>query len=331
MQTNVSSCRIAAVIVTYNRLPLLKECIAALREQSRRVDEIIVVDNSCTDGSTEWLATQADVTHLRRPNEGGAGGFYHGIQAAFQLGHDWFWIMDDDTIPTPGALEAFVASEAFAKPDTGFLTSLVRWTDGAIHRMNAPWFTQSTRLRHRLLPFDAVEETNWLLSAIDTKQVRIESSTFVSALISRRAVEQVGLPLRKMFIWLDDAEYTMRIASRFPSYLILCSEVVHKTKTNRGPDPLQPDKYKYLVRNMIVTLRAERTKFWIRWFKISAFCALTLKRMIVGELKLPALYWLAKGFFFDLRPEFPAPAARPAERAVEPPSKREPKRADAFT
>ena len=32
---------VAAVVVTYNRLPLLKECVAALRAQTRRVDEIV--------------------------------------------------------------------------------------------------------------------------------------------------------------------------------------------------------------------------------------------------------------------------------------------------
>jgi hypothetical protein len=112
-----------------------------------------------------------------------------------------------------------------------------------------------------------------------------------------------------MFIWLDDAEFTMRVASRFPSYLILDSVVVHKTRTNRGPDPLQPDKYKYLVRNMIVTLRAERTTMLLKLVKISAFCGLTLKRVLFRELKPGALYWLVRGFFFSCTPDFPAPAA----------------------
>ena len=37
--------KIAAVVVTYNRLELLKKCIQSLRDQTRRLDEIIVVNN----------------------------------------------------------------------------------------------------------------------------------------------------------------------------------------------------------------------------------------------------------------------------------------------
>lgn len=47
--------RIAAVVVTYNRLDLLKECINSIRQQTRKLDEIIVVNNSSTDGTLEWL------------------------------------------------------------------------------------------------------------------------------------------------------------------------------------------------------------------------------------------------------------------------------------
>src|SRR4028119_2142102 len=96
--------KIIAVIVTYNRLALLKKCIAGVQQQSRRPDGILVINNSSTDGTVEWLATQ-EVTVVTQPNLGGAAGFSTGIKEAYKRGADWIWLMDDDTIPTSSALE----------------------------------------------------------------------------------------------------------------------------------------------------------------------------------------------------------------------------------
>ena len=41
---------VAAVVVTYNRLELLQQCVEALRNQSTTCD-ILIVDNASTDGT----------------------------------------------------------------------------------------------------------------------------------------------------------------------------------------------------------------------------------------------------------------------------------------
>ena len=72
--------KIATVVVTYNRLELLKDCIESLRNQTRKIDEIFVINNSSTDGTEEWLSRQNDLTTITQPNTGGAGGFYTGTK-----------------------------------------------------------------------------------------------------------------------------------------------------------------------------------------------------------------------------------------------------------
>ena len=47
--------RVVAVVVTYNRLGLLRRLVARLGE-IERVDDVVVVDNASTDGTAEWLA-----------------------------------------------------------------------------------------------------------------------------------------------------------------------------------------------------------------------------------------------------------------------------------
>ena len=76
---------VTAVVVTYNRLALLQQCLAALCAQTVRSFTVLVVDNASTDGTADYLKT-LDMPGLvcRNPgkNLGGAGGFAYGIRAA---------------------------------------------------------------------------------------------------------------------------------------------------------------------------------------------------------------------------------------------------------
>ena len=47
--------KVIAVIVTYNRKELLKECINALLQQDYNNCDILVVDNASTDGTKDFI------------------------------------------------------------------------------------------------------------------------------------------------------------------------------------------------------------------------------------------------------------------------------------
>ena len=46
--------KIISVVVTYNRLALLKECLEALQKYASET-EILIIDNASTDGTADWL------------------------------------------------------------------------------------------------------------------------------------------------------------------------------------------------------------------------------------------------------------------------------------
>ena len=245
-----------AVVVTYNRLELLKEGLEALLQQTVPCD-ILIVDNASTDETPLW----ADEFRRSHPtvlyentgaNLGGAGGFNYGMRRGVELGYEYVWIMDDDAIANPDALEELQKAGAkLAARDPqqdlpyGFLASVVYWTDGTLCEMNR----QRTRSHYLLL-----EDVKQALS--DDQLIPIETATFVSLLIPAETIRKVGLPIKEFFIWSDDVEYTVRVTIRnqMPAYIVPTSGIIHKTKNNAGSDIVMDDadridRYRYAVRN----------------------------------------------------------------------------------
>jgi len=97
--------KVAAVVVTFNRLELLKQCLRSLRNQTRKPDEIFVINNNSSDGTAEWLSHQADLTVITQKNSGSAGGQHTGIKTAYEKGFEWCWCIDDDCIAKENALQ----------------------------------------------------------------------------------------------------------------------------------------------------------------------------------------------------------------------------------
>ena len=273
--------RVTAVLVAFNRSELLREAITALTAQTRPVDHLIVVDNASDDGSAdvaeellEGWGPRARLIRLDR-NTGGAGGFAVGIAAAVADDEtDWVWVMDDDTIPQPEALEAALhAHERYrdtGKDDLAVMGSRVVWTDGEDHPMNTPKpkIRASQIERARAKKVGAME---------------IRSISFVSAFLRASRVRQVGLPLADYFLWNDDFEYSARLLRGARGLYVPGSVVLHKTKIRGSSDQDPGPRFFFEVRNKLWLFKHSRAlrswekllytgasaRRWVRTFRAS--------------------------------------------------------------
>jgi len=181
--------KVVAVVVTYNRLVLLAKCITALRNQSRPIDHILVINNGSTDGTEAWLKTQSDVSYFTQNNIGGAGGFSTAIKKAYESGFEWIWCMDDDGMPQQDALENLLK----ARPAE--LTLMNCAVIDNIDRKSFVWNTGGYKT----------------LDEVPGNIINGIGHPFNGTFINRRIVERVGIPKANFFLWGDETEYYYRI------------------------------------------------------------------------------------------------------------------------
>jgi GT2 family glycosyltransferase len=234
----------AAVVVSYNRCELLRQCLAALEKQSTPLDEIIVIDNGSTDDSTSIVRSEFPNVFLFETGEnlGGAGGFAWGVELAMAHGHDAAWLMDDDACPEADAF-APIAELLSTHPDeVSFVASTVTKEDSdALNEGNLPEVSAIADRQHRA----------WNLGG-----VAIDTATFVGVAVNLRFAKRTHLPMADFFIWGDDLEYTRRLSDLGLGLVLPTSRVKHPYK-GMFVTPMGPRLY-YLIRNLIWRNRGRR-------------------------------------------------------------------------
>jgi rhamnopyranosyl-N-acetylglucosaminyl-diphospho-decaprenol beta-1,3/1,4-galactofuranosyltransferase len=187
--------RVTSVIVTYNNLLMLRDLLQDLQSQTRRADEIIVVDNASCDGTDQMIQRDFPAVRYIRlaENTGSAGGYHEGIKAALESS-DLIWTLDDDVRLHPDSLDELIKGlEKFdSKLPLGSVRSVGKRSD-------------------------------------KTPPSRLEFFPWRGTLLKTEVIRRIGLPLRELFIYGEDLEFAMRFnAHGFYCYWIpssVCTEV----------------------------------------------------------------------------------------------------------
>lgn len=207
--------RPAIVIVTYKRQGLLQGLFDSICELTVAPWRIVVVDNENSEKTAALVAAFAErvrdlwgdttddpdaaggttrvVYHPMSENTGGSGGFSEGVRVAYDLGAEWFWVMDDDVAVEPEGL-----------------ARLAKWCNksdaiqGQRHDTDGGHFYWQW---HFSVPF-AIYDPFGKSDFPEGKDWRYcNAMCFEGGFFSRRIPQQVGLPDPRFFIYFDDALY----------------------------------------------------------------------------------------------------------------------------
>ena len=203
--------RVHAVVVTHNRKETLAGCLDALLAQSYPVEQILVTDNASTDGTREYLEdrgylAQPTVSYIQlTENRGGAGGFHEGFKQAVLDNADWVWAMDDDGIAHRETLERLLSAPEAAGAFRGPVVLTREQIDNPQNDQLA--FPGGVETNGKILPLRTRREIEALAQ---NGVLRGYASVFNGVLIKRDAIQQLGLPDPRFFIWGDEWDYFLR-------------------------------------------------------------------------------------------------------------------------
>lgn len=250
--------KLGVVIVTYNRLELLKECVDACLNQTVPFEKIFIVNNASTDGTFEYLATfkknSKVVVINSEENLGGAGGFHLGISEAIKSDIDYLLIIDDDAI-IDHKYNEYIEPHMVKNEVSAFSGTVM--TDGKIQ------FEHRRHMDNRFKCDYSVE------SEYQKDYFDYELATFCGLYVSTDIIKKIGLPEKDFFIWFDDTEYSIRINKYSKIRNINKASLNHKTKiaVNRGYNW----KSYYSIRNQIIILKKYFAKSILIRFELNVY------------------------------------------------------------
>ena len=275
--------KIVAVVPSFNRLQMIQRCVASLRAQTRQPDAILIVDGSTLPEMRAWLEAQSDVTKVYVENRGSAGGINVGMRWGVAHDFDWLWLLDDDVVALPDALER-LTDVLTRRPDIFVINSLcvqaedaTRAAAGAVIWRNDPQNYLSGVFLQTVNEIRARADADGL---IDT----LGGQLYQGTLLSVRVVREIGAPCPEFFTRGDEVEYGLRMMrAGYHTYICVNSIVTHPSSntlfvTLFGKTlmfgRMTTQKRYYSIRNSI----------WIRrlYFPHAQFWLYVLKRGAAG-------------------------------------------------
>lgn len=188
---------ISVVIPTYNRRYSLARCLDSVLRQSHSPNEIIVVNDGSTDGTSDWIREHySDIHLIEQPNQGVSGARNAGIQAATG---QWVAFLDSDDCWLPGKLEAQLSAIA-RKPDCALCHTEEIWVrNGKIKTPPPAYRKQGGFIFEYCLSLCAISPS--------------------TAIIRRSLFDEVGF-FDESLPACEDYDLWLRICSRYPVVLV---------------------------------------------------------------------------------------------------------------
>jgi len=223
---------VSVVVVTWNALPWIEQCLDSVRGQ-----EVVVVDNGSTDGTVDFIRERfPDVRIVEQENRGMGGGNNTGMRAA---GGRYFFLLNSDAWVMGDGLAKLVEF-ADAHPEAAVVGPRLVNTDGTLQRSvrgePTVWrlateylFIRKLAPRSRLLnplyvggfAHDEVFEADWLFGP--------------ALLVRREAADAVGLFDESFFMFSEEVDWMTRF--RRAGWKVLFfpgAEVVHVGGASHG-------------------------------------------------------------------------------------------------
>lgn len=249
--------KILASIVTHNRLALLERCVDKVNSQSRKPDQLIVINNGSTDGTSNFLY-QSNIKHINQDNLGSSGGWRRAIDYAIDNEFDYVWMMDDDGFPDKFALEQLLGHLFIINDDVSCISSIVLKEHEKLSCV-FPFPILNSENKPRLFGIPRTISNFKKLKKYSVGNLYDFAHLFNGALISINHVKKIGNVSDKYYLYGEEIDFFHRLSSS--GRVLTCLEAIHyHPDVNRRS--INNSKTYYLIKNsIIISLLYDKPKY----------------------------------------------------------------------
>lgn len=254
-----------SVILNTNRRDDTLECLSSLAQGRYPAHEVLVLDNSSTDGSVQAIQAafpSVSVLPLTQ-NLGYAGNNNVGIDAALAAGAEWVFLLNEDTVVSPDCLARLIEVGA-REPGIGILGPMVyHHGEPDVIQSAGGRFTRSWDSFHLGQDvrddgqFGEPHEVDWISGC--------------AILVRRKVIEQVGAIDPRYFYFWEETEWCVRAKKAGWRVMhVPTARIWHKgVQRNYRPPPTVTY---YATRNRLLTLAKHHAPLRVRlmaWLQIA--------------------------------------------------------------
>lgn len=279
-QTDVPS--VAVVVLNWNGTADTDECLESLLRLDYPRVEVVVVDNGSRPPAAEAFARRfRSATCLQvAENRGYAGGNNVGIRYALERGHDYVFVLNNDTVVQRGCVAAAVAVAesderigvvgvkilAMDDPARVWVAfGQVTYRQGLVRLIGYYWFDDGR--------FDRQQDVEWVPGT--------------AMLFRRRALEVVGTFDEEFFAYHEDVDWCASARDRGFRVVFTPEAIIyHKGHQSSGGRGYVTPRQYLAGRNMVLFVKkhatlAQRVKFAA--FVLGTLPGQFLRRWLTGE------------------------------------------------
>lgn len=218
----IHPCRIAVIVVAYNSLQDLRENLTSWRTALQDYPcRFYVIDNHSTDGSHEFLTSQAAKTsdmHLwfNESNLGYTAAINQGIRMAGEC--EYLLLLNPD-IQMPQNVMTVLLAELQRFPDIGLIAPQMRFPNNSVQsscrrfpRLRDVFFDWIPAKLSRRIPG---LKHGWKMADFDHGSSRdVEQPMGAFQLIRREVIQQIGLLDERFFMFFSDVDFCRRVIDK---------------------------------------------------------------------------------------------------------------------
>jgi GT2 family glycosyltransferase len=198
---------VSVVVVAYNALPWLEQCLASVAGH-----ETVVVDHGSTDGTVALVREKfPDVRLVEQENRGLAAGWNRGIR---ETSGAYVLILNADAWALGGAIGG-LAHFADAHPRAAVVGPLLRYPDGrlqpSVRGFPTPWRLATEYLFLRKVAPGSRALNAFYAGGFDYAHVRAAEFVMGAVMLVRRAaIDEVGLLDEDFFLFSEETDWCYR-------------------------------------------------------------------------------------------------------------------------